>query len=45
MDLSRDTALVGAESKDPAGSYLTDAIQAFSSPNLHRLGDENDYSG
>ena len=45
MDLSRDTALGGAESKDPGGAYLTDAIQAFSSPNLRRLGDGDDYSG
>src|ERR1700722_1673103 len=29
MDLSRDTALVGAESKDPGGSYLTDAARSF----------------
>jgi hypothetical protein len=29
MDLSRDTALVGAESKDPGGTYLTDAARSF----------------
>jgi hypothetical protein len=39
MDLSPDTALGGAESKDPGGAYLNDAIQAFSSPKLHSLGD------
>jgi hypothetical protein len=30
MDLSRDTALDGAESKDPEGAYLTHAVRSFS---------------
>jgi hypothetical protein len=30
MDLSRDTALDGAESKDPDGAYLTHAVRTFS---------------
>ena len=29
-DLSRDTALDGAESKDPGGAYLAHAVRAFS---------------
>jgi hypothetical protein len=30
IDLSRDTALSGAESKDPEGAYLTHAVRSFS---------------
>ena len=36
-DLSRDTALDGAESKDPEGAYLADAARSFSTTEARLL--------
>jgi hypothetical protein len=38
MDLSRDTTLDGAESKDPEGAYLTHAARTFSTTESPRTG-------